>query len=124
MYILAFTSAGRIFQVYPGQGETVSLEVSKELVIPDWYADLPQGGQKYVRDVHKLFATSDPVNFWYLEQDAIRAVDAKLLPGDPLGQMLLNAALGSRDPSRAVSKDWATDEAVSETCAEDECLQK
>ena len=124
VYILAFTRAGRIFQVYPGEGETVSLDASKDMLIPDWSANLPKGGQKYARDVHKLFATSAPVNFWYLEQDAIRDLEAKSPPTDPLGQMLLDAALGSKDPDRKVPKEWATDEAVSETCEEKDCVQR
>lgn len=121
IYILDFTSAGRISQVYPPKGETLVLEAGKDMVIPGWTAGLPKDGRKYVRDVLKLFATTDPVNFWFLEQDAIKDALEKMSQSDPLGQMLLNASFGSKDTSVNVPKNWTTDEAVEETCVAEGC---
>jgi hypothetical protein len=114
VYILDLTSSGKVHQVYPPDNSNVPVDAGATLQIPGWDVDIPEPALGAVRDVFKLVASTAQVDLSFLEAQALRRTP----PSDPLSRLLFDAAVGTRDASRAVGVDWTTAEVTFDVCRE------
>ncbi len=120
MYIavLDLSSDGSVDLIYPeiGQEEFVAKDETWTKTLESFVPE----GRDSVRDVLKVFATTEPADFKFLRQSAVRG--GRELPrgsGDrkrnPLEQLMANYALGTTRGVRRVPKlSWVTAERVLE----------
>jgi len=118
VYIVDFTSRGRVRVIYPPSNSTEPLEAGQVRPIVGG-ASLPDAQTNYVRDVYKLIATTAPVDLTFLEQDTPKGSDVKKAskpPADRLNRLLFEAALGRRDGTVNVPTEWVTADQTFEVC--------
>ncbi len=67
-------------------------------------------------DILKVFLTTQPIDFYFLTQEAVRGTETRRLPqemDDPLGQLLSSAMLGTTRNIRPVKLgNWVTAQRV------------
>jgi hypothetical protein len=114
--LLNLSFDGSVSQVYPPPGAAEFIEPSSSWEKP-LVACLPQGRKEAIRDVLKVFLTTEPTDLSFLEQQRVRAVGApSILPTgrSPLEGVLMTNALGMspRGLSRPLPPSgWATKQA-------------
>ncbi len=116
--ILDLSTDGSVSMVYPQSG-------TADLLVPNgvWQRRLNTfvpDGRSSVRDVLKVFATTSPVDFRFLQRDPVRGgvapEELSRSLGTPLRQLISSVALGTtRNVSSPVPLgDWSTSEQVIE----------
>jgi hypothetical protein len=102
--LLNLSFDGSVSQVYPAPGAAEFIEPSSTWNKP-LMACLPKGRTEPIRDILKLFLTTEPTDFSFLEQQAVRSVPS------PLERVVMALALGQspRGIERPLAPDgWAT----------------
>jgi hypothetical protein len=115
--LLDLSSDGSVDLVYPAQGEQEFLAPGKT-----WSTQLDTfvpPGRESVRDVLKLIATTNYVDFGFLRQGAVRGGPRLAMSRgrarNPLEELLANAATGTtRGVSQVEVKDWVTEHRILE----------
>jgi len=103
--VLYLAESGRVKTVYQSGA---ALPPAGKFTTYDFQASLP-GGRTATTDILKIFATDQPVDFSFLNQEAAVGSAKGLRPRgaeSPLGQLLAQAALGYHRDIDAVPSDW------------------
>jgi len=109
--VLDLSTDGSIGLVYPEAPGATEILAPRGTWTRKLATTLP-AGRAEIKDVLKVFATSDSVDFSFLTQGAVRG-DVRGNSNDPLTQLLAQAVRGvSRTVTRVDVESWATTEAV------------
>jgi hypothetical protein len=120
VYILDLSSNGKVREVYPLDHSNVPVDPHDHQPVAGWTASLGDEPD-HVRDVLKLLVTTSQVDLDFLEQDAVKGVNRGIPPTDPLGRLLFNAAIGTKEAVPAAPDDWISREIVFDVCATVPC---
>jgi hypothetical protein len=103
--VLYLAESGKVKTVYQSGA---ALPPAGKFTTYDFQASLPNG-RTATTDIVKIFATDEPVDFSFLNQEAAVGSAKGLRPRgaeSPLGQLLAQAALGYHRDIDAVPSDW------------------
>lgn len=110
--VLDLSTDGSIGLVYPSAAGAEEILAPRASWTKKLKTTLPPGRNE-VKDILKVFATSTPVNFSFLTQEAVRGPKVRAASKDPLSQLLDQAVRGTtRGVATVDVESWATTEAV------------
>lgn len=107
--VLNLSDNGKVATIY--QSINSALPPAGTFTTYEFQASTLPSGRTSTKDVLKIFATDQPVDFSFLNQNATVGTQKGLRPRgaeSPLGQLMAQAGLGFKRDINAVPSDWVT----------------